>query len=86
MYVRTYCHVFWMCDLQTGYGLVNRFIDRLYTPLGTILYSSPTHRLVPSVYQGLHQSFPGNRFNTAEILQLPWSCRFPLVNTPHLKS
>jgi hypothetical protein len=68
----------------------------LYTQLVTInnysavavstFYSSLLHTLLSSVYHNFHQTFPGNGFNTVEILQLPWPRRCPLINTPHLNS
>jgi hypothetical protein len=60
--------------LQTGYGLVNKFIDYLYTPLGTaLLQITDTHRLLTTVYYSLHSPFPVNGFYRGRFYSLPQS-------------
>jgi hypothetical protein len=63
------------------------FIDHLYTPHGTAFYRSLTHTrtsVLSLLYIPLAVSWQW--LLPREILQLLWSCRCPLINTPHLNS
>jgi hypothetical protein len=63
--------------LWTGYGLVNGFIDHLYTSLGTTLYRSVTQTIVLSLLQS-PPTVSWQRLLPREIHQLPAlrsSCR-----------
>jgi hypothetical protein len=58
-----------------SYGLDIGFIDHLYTPNGTKIYRSLTHRLVSSVYYSLHQPFPDNGFYLGRFFSFSHSGR-----------